>query len=99
MKTAVDEQLSAAKPIARRIKKAEFAGAGAAIQGFGLLMPVAGFFILGIIGVVGGLIGCMIMFFVGSQKSITWRCESCRNRLVDKQVLMCPTCGSNLTDR
>jgi hypothetical protein len=82
--------------MAKRESKHDFAGAGCAIQGLGLLAPVVGL-LAGPVGFTAGLLVMVALFIVGSAKSKRWICGNCRNPLADKGVRMCPTCRADLT--
>lgn len=81
---------------AKREKVTEMAGSGCMIQTLGLAAPVFGLFVLGDVGLVGGLVVMVVLFLVGSAKSQWWRCGNCRNRLSDRQVRICPVCHAQL---
>lgn len=81
---------------ARRESKHEFAGAGCAIQGLGLLAPLLGL-LAGAAGFVIGLLAMFALLILGSVKSKRWICGNCKNPLADKGVRMCPTCRADLT--
>lgn len=68
---------------AERVKKTEMAGIGCVLQGIG--------FVLLFLFPIGTVIGIILVVY-GSQKSKFWTCGSCRNRITDKNVKICPTC-------
>lgn len=69
---------------ARIIKKVEFCGWGAVVQGIGLLLCLT---------LVGAIVG-IPMLIVGSYMSIKHRCSWCGNPVSDKNVKVCPACRS-----
>lgn len=58
----------------------------------GLVLGASG----GLIGAAAGLLGMVALLIVGSQKARFWRCTNCMNRVIDKQVRLCPTCHAPL---
>lgn len=82
--------------VAKRERKSEVAGAGCLVQGVGLLLPVAGFFIWFVPGaLLFGLIG-LLLLVVGGRMALKYVCGNCKNPLADKAVRMCPTCRAEL---
>lgn len=78
---------------ARIVKKGETGGLGCLVEIIGLLFCFAGIFT--VLGIFGVLIGFLIMV-VGHTISSSYRCTNCGNVLVDKKVLICPTCHCRL---
>ena len=79
----------------KKIEKSEFAGSGAAIQALGVIVAVFGFALGPIVGVVGLMAGICLLV-VGSNKSKSYRCPKCGNR-VDKESRICPHCSEDFT--
>ncbi len=78
--------------MAKRIRITTFAGAGALVQGIGLLVLAVFSLLWGWPGAaIGGLIALML-FLKGSAMAISWRCGACGNPLHDKRVRLCPAC-------
>lgn len=71
---------------ARIVKKGETGGLGCLVEAIGLLIC---FTVLGI------PIGLIVMV-AGHVMSYSYRCTNCGNKLVDKKVLICPTCHCRL---
>ena len=73
--------------IAKKVKKAEFAGKGALVQGIGLLLCIFLF--------PWGLIPGIVALIAGSQMSFRYSCSNCGNK-VEKGTKICPhhNCGS-----
>lgn len=67
--------------------RTEYQSAGA-----GCLLQLLG---LGIVWVfpIGTVLG-IVLFLGGSMASRRFVCSNCRNRLTDRQVKVCPTCGA-----
>jgi ribosomal protein L40E len=80
---------------ARKKPKSDFIGAGCVVQGFGLLAPVAGFFLGGPIGAMVGLVGLLVLFIIGARMAQYFICGGCGNRLAD-EAKVCPTCRAEL---
>jgi hypothetical protein len=71
-------------------------GVGCVIQGFGLLLPVAGFLVMGPLGLLLGGAACVILLLLGSSKSIRFVCGHCANPVYGQNVKVCPACGGAL---
>ena len=80
----------------KRERKTSFVGLGCFIQGAGLLAPFLLGAFMGTTGAVIGIVMALILFFVGSAKSSTWRCGNCKNPLADADVRMCPVCKAQI---
>jgi hypothetical protein len=81
--------------VAKREKATQFVGVGCLIQAIGLPAPFIGL-LAGVPGFIAGLILMLILFFVGSSKSVSWRCGNCKNPIANAQVKLCPTCKAQL---
>ena len=81
-------------------RKTEFAGIGMLIQLAAAICFFASIFLLTALPVPfdwifagGGGLFAGILFIVGSNKSVVFRCDRCRQK-VDKMALVCPFCRS-----
>ncbi len=72
--------------------KVRFAGAGAFIQLLGVLTPIVGGALLGVVGLSLGVLLGIVLFLVGSSKSKYCCCSECGNRVDGKHVKICPIC-------
>ncbi len=81
----------------RRIKKSEFAGAGAAVQAGGCLVFAVG----GVLGATWGIgiqsgvmfgIIALILLVIGGRMAIRLVCSNCGNKLSGQEVRICPVC-------
>lgn len=82
--------------IAKREKKSDVAGPGCMLQGLGLVLPIVGFFIWFIPGVLlFGLIG-LVLLVVGGRMALKYVCGNCKNQIGGTDVRMCPTCRAEL---
>lgn len=78
------------------LRRSEFAGRGAAIQLLGLVAPVIGWALLGVIGATVGALVLLILLIVGSVQSRVHLCSECRNQVRARSVRVCPACGAKL---
>ncbi len=71
-----------------------FAAVGGSMAGAvgGLTAEALGGFTAGAVGGLIGLVLLVILFFVGSQKSQSWRCGNCKNPIASRAVRLCPAC-------
>lgn len=89
---------AAAPPKSAKIeKRTETTGDGCMIQGIGLVGGVVLMIALGL--TAGWMVGpafTIALLIWGHQRSFKWVCGNCGNRVMDKQVKMCPTCRFHL---
>ena len=71
-------------------KKGELVGAGCFVEGIGIVLMVCGFWFIPLI-----LIGLGLIIW-GGRMAIKFICPSCKNRLPDRDVTMCPVCRCRL---
>jgi len=78
---------TAAPLVAKRESKSEMAGVGCLIQVVGLAVIW--------IWPIGTVFGVVLLIY-GSMRAQFYRCGNCKNRLTDKAVKLCPSCGATL---
>lgn len=84
---AVPPQAAVAAQQAKLETKFESAGVGCLWQTVGICVVW--------IFPIGTIIG-LALFVYGSSKARYFRCGACKNRLSDKGVTLCPSCGATL---
>jgi hypothetical protein len=81
---------------AAKVKKSEFIGAGCVVQGLGFAAPVLGFFTMGPVGVVLGLVAFLALFILGSRMASFYACGACGSRLASPEATACSACRAEL---
>lgn len=76
----------------KRVRVSSFAGKGALVQAFALLMPLICGWLWGSLGLAVGVLLAVVLFLKGSAMALSWRCGACGNPLHDKHVKLCPVC-------
>lgn len=75
--------------IGQKIKKGEFAGAGAGVQAIGLVVFIVGLALHWIFVPVG-----LVLLIIGGRMAFRFLCSECGNR-VEKTSRICPHCHAH----
>lgn len=78
--------------MAKKVRVTSFAGKGALVQAFALLVPFICGWLGGNFGFAMGAVLAVVLFLKGSAMALSWRCGACGNPLHDKHVKLCPVC-------
>jgi len=78
-----------------RLQQKTTTGAGSClVQGIGLVLPFAGFGLGGLLGLGFGVLLAIPLIVIGARLAVEFRCGNCGNKVADKLVKKCASCGS-----
>jgi hypothetical protein len=81
---------------AKRERVTSFVGVGCLIQAAALFAPFVLYVVAGVLGAAFGAVLMIVLFVIGSNKAISWRCGGCKNPVASKDVAVCPVCRATL---
>ncbi len=78
-----------------RLQRKTTTGAGSClVQGLALMLPFIGLGLGGFLGLAFGILLALPLIVIGARLAVEFRCGNCGNKVPDKLVKKCASCGS-----